>query len=498
MEECTIKRISLFFLGVVVCVVGLPFQSSAQVTIKEKMELEKKQRLQVNAISIGTRSHNPGAFDEAGFITESSGKLHIYVEYLTRYQAALPKEAALQIQVKGVKDTLIVLPLNSYLDKDPIYSPLRSGCPDYWYQYGRGPFSYFMLPGPENGQDATTSSAKTEYRNYRDVNYGDSRQFGASEDPEGPIRSKGYGYLRFNLPTIDASKVNILSAEVELDLHQSNFEATDIFRIKPVAGSWDENSITWNNQPGIKASPMVDVSYAQKNRYDQFQIDVRPFVISWLSGVMPNYGFRFSVPDAAERKFIAFESSEEYYQFEWPYFSMEYENTVGTPTLPIREVATVATGDTVLISYENNAIGRNRALITGNFDRSLLDSTYYGRRFIFSNRDRASAGCNKSYYVTERMQGLVYIEKQENLELTMEVPGQDELWPTITSGGAQANFDRSQVKNSIEEILVEVSREEEPVPDQPVIIAAEWIEGSGGHNHNGGNDLKKPPLELMG
>ncbi|MDZ7716206.1 MAG: hypothetical protein U5J95_08350 [Balneolaceae bacterium] len=94
--------------------------------------------------------------------------------------------------------------------------------------------------------------------------------------------------------------------------------------------------------------------------------------------------------------------------------------------------------------------------------------------------------------------GRLVIKESKDLEITMDLPDQKELWPTIPFGGAQANFDRSQVKNTIEEILVEVTRSEEPVPDQPVIISAEWIEGSGGHNHNANNDLKKPPSELMG
>jgi hypothetical protein len=80
----------------------------------------------------------------------------------------------------------------------------------------------------------------------------------------------------------------------------------------------------------------------------------------------------------------------------------------------------------------------------------------------------------------------------------MDIPGSKELWPTIPAGGAQAYFDRSKIENTIEDIIVRVQQNEEPAPDKPVTITADWIKGSGGHNHNAGNDLKKPPKEKMG
>lgn len=94
--------------------------------------------------------------------------------------------------------------------------------------------------------------------------------------------------------------------------------------------------------------------------------------------------------------------------------------------------------------------------------------------------------------------GRLLITQKDDLQINLEIPNPKEIWPTIPNDGARTEFDRSQVENTAEEILVTVTRDEEPVEGQPVTLTAEWIPGSGGHNHNGTRDLQQPPQELMG
>ncbi|MEX2602788.1 MAG: hypothetical protein WD361_01230, partial [Gracilimonas sp.] len=83
-------------------------------------------------------------------------------------------------------------------------------------------------------------------------------------------------------------------------------------------------------------------------------------------------------------------------------------------------------------------------------------------------------------------------------EISLELPDSAEVWPTIPRGGASHLFDFTQIDNMLEDITVAVLNNEEPVSGQPVNVTTEWIEGTGGHNHNGNDDLSLPPQNRMG
>ncbi|MBO6586911.1 MAG: hypothetical protein JJ953_12455 [Gracilimonas sp.] len=78
------------------------------------------------------------------------------------------------------------------------------------------------------------------------------------------------------------------------------------------------------------------------------------------------------------------------------------------------------------------------------------------------------------------------------------LPDSAQVWPSIPQGGASTLFDFAQVDNTIGEIIVKMFNSGSPISDQGVTISTEWIEGSGGHNHSGGNDLAQPPQNIMG
>jgi len=83
-------------------------------------------------------------------------------------------------------------------------------------------------------------------------------------------------------------------------------------------------------------------------------------------------------------------------------------------------------------------------------------------------------------------------------ELTIELPDSAQVWPTIPRTGARAEFDFTQVENALENVFVRLKSNGEPLVDREILIRAEWIEGTGGHNHNGGDDQLSPPLTEMG
>ena len=82
---------------------------------------------------------------------------------------------------------------------------------------------------------------------------------------------------------------------------------------------------------------------------------------------------------------------------------------------------------------------------------------------------------------TERVSfaAAVVIEK-----LTIEIPEPKEIWPEIPDGGAYHTFDFDAVEDMIEEVVIEVTDGNDPLPMQDVTITADWIVDTGGHDHN--------------
>ena len=69
-------------------------------------------------------------------------------------------------------------------------------------------------------------------------------------------------------------------------------------------------------------------------------------------------------------------------------------------------------------------------------------------------------------------------------KLTIEIPEPKEVWPEIPDGGAYRTFDFDAVEDMIEEVVIEVTDGNDPLPMQEVTVTADWIVGTGGHDHN--------------
>ncbi|MDZ7806088.1 MAG: hypothetical protein U5K71_03115 [Gracilimonas sp.] len=159
----------------------------------------------------------------------------------------------------------------------------------------------------------------------------------------------------------------------------------------------------------------------------------------------------------------------------------------------------VEPSDTVLVAL-NNGNTRRPVAIGGRSETFRVDGDSIDG-FVLPFEDRFKNTTNRpiAYLGEEQIQAFIYIgEKKEEMKISLEMPEQDELWPSIPVGGANAAFDFSQVESVLNNIQVEVTRNEELIPNQPVIIQAQWIGGSGGHFHDGNNDTKNPPSDRLG
>jgi hypothetical protein len=128
-----------------------------------------------------------------------------------------------------------------------------------------------IQPGPEIGQDTYASSL------YPDENYGDSQNM-----------EVGYGFLRFT--QLD----QYMGYEVdEALLNIYDWKADGYTRcFCRVLEPWDEDTLTWNNQPEYSTTEYVS-HYFPQNLGDIHgsTIHVTWMVQKWLSGEWENYGW---------------------------------------------------------------------------------------------------------------------------------------------------------------------------------------------------------------
>ncbi|HUX99368.1 MAG TPA: DNRLRE domain-containing protein [Candidatus Deferrimicrobium sp.] len=88
-----------------------------------------------------------------------------------------------------------------------------------------------------------TQDAKV-FSSYPDTNYGAATEVRLWHSP------LEYGYLYFNIESIFLNIMagkNFTSAVLKFDIGESTATTVQIYK---VAGSWDEDTITWNNAPG--------------------------------------------------------------------------------------------------------------------------------------------------------------------------------------------------------------------------------------------------------
>jgi len=71
------------------------------------------------------------------------------------------------------------------------------------------------------------------------------------------------------------------------------------------------------------------------------------------------------------------------------------------------------------------------------------------------------------------------------------------VWPHIPTAGARPEFNFGQVEDVMDNILVTSTIGGQPEEDREIVVTTRWIEGSGGHLHNG-SQQQSPPDSLMG
>jgi hypothetical protein len=131
-----------------------------------------------------------------------------------------------------------------------------------------------IQPGPEIGQDTYGSTL------HPDQNYGDSQNMEVGET--------NFAYLRFT--QLDQYiGYEVTSAEIDICDWKADAYTRCFCR---VLEPWDEDTLTWNNQPASSVTEYVSHYFPQNlGELHGSTINVTWMVQKWLSGEWQNYGW---------------------------------------------------------------------------------------------------------------------------------------------------------------------------------------------------------------
>jgi len=145
-----------------------------------------------------------------------------------------------------------------------------------------------IQPGPNEGKDSFADSYSS------DTNNG-NREYICIGNFPGPLMARGY--LQLDLSSLPADAV-ILSADLKLYQYFTFGTQDFIIGIHRITDNWDENTITWNNQPDYH--PMSEsTSFITVAEITWLSWDITSLLQGWLDGNITNYGVVLKDSDEA-------------------------------------------------------------------------------------------------------------------------------------------------------------------------------------------------------
>jgi hypothetical protein len=162
-------------------------------------------------------------------------------------------------------------------------------------------------PNGINGKDATIESLSPNQ------NFNDSVYFTVFSLTKPLEVTTSRALIEFNLSVIP-THTNITTAKLSLYwISRENLTehtGENSFSIYKIIQSWDENSVTWNNQPLFSSTNAVYVPKSISTTQSYIDIDVTAFVQDMIDNPSENYGFMLKLDEEFPYKLVTLASSD--------------------------------------------------------------------------------------------------------------------------------------------------------------------------------------------
>jgi hypothetical protein len=170
-----------------------------------------------------------------------------------------------------------------------------------------------LQPVGTDGKDAFVSDL------YPDFNFASHSNIIVGSRETGTYR----GYLQFDLPTIPDGAV-VETARLGLLYFDNKPEVAGNIGVYAVEESWNENDISWDNQPSCSSTPDNISNVPSSAGLSFVYWDISDLVQSWLDGSVPNYGMMLKNPEENNWQAWKYFRSSNYYSEYSPMLIIDY------------------------------------------------------------------------------------------------------------------------------------------------------------------------------
>ncbi|MBL0340620.1 MAG: DNRLRE domain-containing protein [Bacteroidetes bacterium] len=172
-----------------------------------------------------------------------------------------------------------------------------------------------LQPGPTTGKDAELFSCVP--CGYATRNFGNKSDLNAMAWTNNGNTSNIRSLIQFDLSAIPAGAV-ITNATLSLYYnsdnqegnHFSSFFYKNTTLINRVTSAWDEQTVTWNNQPSITTLNQVTLSASSSSTQSYPNINVTGLVQDMVSNPSQSFGFRLKMKSENHFRKLLFASSD--------------------------------------------------------------------------------------------------------------------------------------------------------------------------------------------
>lgn len=425
-DEC-FSRVILFVIGLFLMAFCHSFNAQAQVVIEEELKIEAKENSfsknkSLSGNSIGTQSHGYWEWYQHVFKPQRDGELKISLINAEHYLQPIDTTAYFKIEIwgkNGRRDTTVK---SKPILGEPIVGSIFWTTDRDWFLYGKGPFKYAVTlekdatvrlwhdysseflgwecdPFCHRIVEYTYEGKRTDENlgNYTNI-VASSFDWGQQYDfPEGKYLSKYRSFFELDVSGFEFPLEFIDSSILELMARGNNVDPDSKegyqWQLEEVSEYWEENTITWDNQP-----PVSDRKIVLKNPprqgfvgfYKLYDLDVQNMVKDWITNPNSIHGLRLSLVDeeVSEEdswdRFIAIPGSDGDWSLGKPKLTINFSNLNYQPTTYSISAGKVGKGDTVLVAFKNRDSYWNSK---GNFiHEDMVDGEKFGgRQFNYEN-----------------------------------------------------------------------------------------------------------------
>lgn len=182
-----------------------------------------------------------------------------------------------------------------------------------------------IRPGPVKGKDAEIGLIVPG------TNYGNSQKIGPYAWTQNGILNVVRALLEFDLSGVPAN-AKISDARLSLYFNNSHpdpnkHNGSNAFWIRRITSVWNENTVTWNNQPSTTTVNQVNVAQSTSDTQNYLNINVKALVQDIRDNTASSGGFMLQLQDETPYANVLLASSDNADSTLWPQLVVTYYTT---------------------------------------------------------------------------------------------------------------------------------------------------------------------------